>query len=69
MKTTIVKHNIDYSKPKIIEWKTYQRKAITPIYEEDIQAKHGYVKCPSCDQYFPWSHPEHWYTMCEDCIW
>ena len=41
----------------------------TPIYEEDKQAAHWYVKCHSCNQYFPWSHPEHWYTMCEDCVW
>lgn len=40
-----------------------------PIYEEDKQAKLWNVKCPSCNQYFPWSHPEHWYTMCEDCVW
>lgn len=41
----------------------------TPVYEEDKQAAHWYVKCHSCNQYFPWSHPEHWYTMCEDCVW
>ncbi len=44
-------------------------KAVKPVYEEDEQAAHWYVKCNSCNQYFPWSHPEHWYTMCEDCIW
>jgi len=27
------------------------------------------VTCPSCNQEFEWRHPEHWYTMCEDCVW
>jgi len=50
-----------------VNWWNY--KITIPVYEEDKQAVHWYVKCHSCNQYFPGSHPEHWYTMCEDCVW
>jgi len=64
-----VENKLRYKDKVNVEVNWYDYKITIPIYKEYEQASLWNVKCPSCNQYFPWSHPEHWYRMCEDCIW